>query len=231
MSDIGSHWMDCIEYVTGLKITRVCAGLATFHPIRKKPLKGSDTFAGKLLTSEDYEDVKIQTEDYAGVLLHFNNGVHGVMTVNQASAGRKCRFSFEIDGSKMPGFGGSDSMDWRAFVETLMEKGFQGPYEIKASMSVKRYRISVPYRSISQKIIILSLKKEVGEGRALERFYPLSPLASKELFFLKGFDRKDRKMYSYPCPAKQKRATLGSDPSRDSRMRLRRISVWGSLIL
>ena len=79
--------------------------------------------------------------------------------------------------------------------------------------------------------LILSLKKEVREGRALERFYPLSPLASKELFFLKGFDRKDRKMYSYPCPAKQKRATLGSDPSRDSRMRLRRISDWGSLMV
>ncbi len=31
----------------------------------------------------------------------------------------------------LPGFGGSDSMDWRAFVNTLNEKGFTGPYEIE----------------------------------------------------------------------------------------------------
>ena len=31
----------------------------------------------------------------------------------------------------LPGFGGSDSMDWRALVDTLMEKGFNGPFEIE----------------------------------------------------------------------------------------------------
>ncbi|WP_262249163.1 sugar phosphate isomerase/epimerase family protein [Parapedobacter soli] len=31
----------------------------------------------------------------------------------------------------LPGFGGSDSMDWRAFVDLLAEKGFTGPYEIE----------------------------------------------------------------------------------------------------
>jgi len=31
----------------------------------------------------------------------------------------------------LPGFGGSDSMDWRAFVDLLTEKGFDGPYEIE----------------------------------------------------------------------------------------------------
>lgn len=31
----------------------------------------------------------------------------------------------------LPGFGGSDSMDWRAFVDTLKEKGFSGPFEIE----------------------------------------------------------------------------------------------------
>ena len=31
----------------------------------------------------------------------------------------------------LPGFGGSDSMDWRAFVDTLMAKGFDGPFEIE----------------------------------------------------------------------------------------------------
>jgi sugar phosphate isomerase/epimerase len=31
----------------------------------------------------------------------------------------------------LPGFGGSDSMDWRAFVDLLTAKGFAGPYEIE----------------------------------------------------------------------------------------------------
>src|SRR5690606_15913238 len=31
----------------------------------------------------------------------------------------------------LPGFGGTDDMDWRAFVELLNEKGFNGPYEIE----------------------------------------------------------------------------------------------------
>lgn len=31
----------------------------------------------------------------------------------------------------LPGFGGSDSMDWRAFVDTLHEIGYRGPFEIE----------------------------------------------------------------------------------------------------
>ncbi|MFP4562102.1 MAG: Gfo/Idh/MocA family protein [Spirochaetia bacterium] len=100
VADIGSHWMDLVEYVTGLKITEVCADFATFYPIRKKPLKPVETYAGKMLKPEDYADVQINTEDYATVMLHFDNGGHGVFTVNQVAAGRKNRIYYEIDGSK-----------------------------------------------------------------------------------------------------------------------------------
>ncbi len=31
----------------------------------------------------------------------------------------------------LPGFGGNDSMDWRAFLQTLMEKGYNGPFVIE----------------------------------------------------------------------------------------------------
>lgn len=100
IADIGSHWMDLIEHVTGLKIQEVFADFATFHPIRKKPLKPVETYAGKVLKPEDYEDVPINTEDYATVLFRFENGGRGVMTVNQVAAGRKNRLYFELDGSK-----------------------------------------------------------------------------------------------------------------------------------
>jgi predicted dehydrogenase len=100
IADIGSHWMDLIEYVTGLRIKDVCADFATFHKIRKKPLKPVETYAGKVLQPEDYEDMPINTEDYATVLFRFENDGRGVMTVNQVAAGRKNRLYFEMDGSK-----------------------------------------------------------------------------------------------------------------------------------
>lgn len=38
----------------------------------------------------------------------------------------------------LPGFGGSDSMDWRAFVNTLKERGFNGPYEIENEAALSK---------------------------------------------------------------------------------------------
>jgi predicted dehydrogenase len=100
IADIGSHWMDLIEHLTGRKIEEVCADFATFHKTRKKPLKPLETFAGKLLKPEDYIGIPIDTEDYATVMLRFGGGAHGVFSVSQVSAGRKNRLYFEIDGSK-----------------------------------------------------------------------------------------------------------------------------------
>ena len=100
VADIGSHWLDLVEFVSGLRITAVCADLATFHPTRKKPLKPIQTFAGKMFEPKDYEEISIKTEDYATVMLEFENGAKGVMTVSQAAAGRKNRIFFEIDGAK-----------------------------------------------------------------------------------------------------------------------------------
>ncbi len=100
IADIGTHWFDTVEYVTGIRVTDVCADFATFYKIRKKPLKPVETYSGKILTPEDYADVEINTEDYATVLLKFSNGAHGSFTVNQVAAGRKNRMYFEIYGSK-----------------------------------------------------------------------------------------------------------------------------------
>jgi predicted dehydrogenase len=100
VADIGTHWMDLITYITGLKIVSVFADMATFHKIRKKPLKPVETYAGKLLAAEDYQDVPIVTEDYATILFRFENEARGVVTINQMAAGRKNRSTFEIDGSK-----------------------------------------------------------------------------------------------------------------------------------
>jgi predicted dehydrogenase len=100
VGDIGSHWLDLITFITGLHVEEVYADFKTFHPTRRKPAKPLETFTGKLLTPEDYIDQPINTEDYATVLLHYENGVCGVLTVSQVSSGRKNRLFFEINGSK-----------------------------------------------------------------------------------------------------------------------------------
>jgi predicted dehydrogenase len=100
VGDIGSHWLDLMSFITGLKVKEVFADFKTFHPIRKKPLKELETFTGKMLAPEDYEDKPIKTEDYASILLHYENGVRGVLTVSQVSSGRKNRIYYEINGSE-----------------------------------------------------------------------------------------------------------------------------------
>jgi len=100
VADIGSHWMDLIEYISGLRINEVFADFATFFKVRKKPLKPVETYTGKILKPEDYKDIPIDTEDYASVLIRFDKDAKGVMTVSQVSAGRKNRIYFEMDGSK-----------------------------------------------------------------------------------------------------------------------------------
>ena len=100
IGDIGSHWLDLIEYVTGLEVDEVMADFETFHKTRKKPKKPVETWSSKILKSEDYEEVPIDTEDYATVMLRFKNGTKGVFTVNQMAAGHKNRVFFEINGSK-----------------------------------------------------------------------------------------------------------------------------------
>lgn len=100
IADIGSHLMDCVEYITGLKTTAVMADFNTVHQVRKKPLKPVETYSGMTLQPEDYADVPIDTEDHANVLLKFDNGNRGVITVSQVSAGRKNQMKLEISGSK-----------------------------------------------------------------------------------------------------------------------------------
>lgn len=100
VADIGSHWLDLMTFITGQRIQSVFADFKTVLPIRKKPAKPLETFSGKLLQASDYIDQPIHTEDYATILLHFESGVTGVVTVAQVCAGRKNRLFYEISGSK-----------------------------------------------------------------------------------------------------------------------------------
>ena len=100
MGDIGSHWMDMVQHLTGLSITAVCAELATFHKTRKRPKGSVETFSGKKAQPADYEEFTVTSDDFAAVLIHLGDRARGAFTVSQMSAVRKNRFAFEIFGTK-----------------------------------------------------------------------------------------------------------------------------------
>lgn len=101
VADIGSHWCDLVQFVSGLRIKSLFADLVTIHKTRKKPKKTVETFKGKEeKISDEYENIPISAEDAGIVILRFENDARGVFTVSQVSAGRKNREWFEIDGSK-----------------------------------------------------------------------------------------------------------------------------------
>jgi predicted dehydrogenase len=100
MADIGSHWFDLAEHVTGLPVTSLCADLQTFHRTRKQPKHSVETFANKLLGPEDYIETVVETEDFGAVIFHMGARARGSVTASQVSAGRKNRFNIEIYGTR-----------------------------------------------------------------------------------------------------------------------------------
>jgi len=100
VGDIGSHWMDMIQHLSGHKVSALCADLQIFHKTRKKPKGSVETFTGKLAKGAGYTDYTVETEDFGMVLLKLGDRARGCYSVSQVSAGCKNRFEFEIFGTK-----------------------------------------------------------------------------------------------------------------------------------
>ena len=100
MADIGSHWFDLAEHLTGLRVTSLCADLQTFHRTRKRPKHSVETFANKLMGPEDYIETPVDTEDFGAVIFRMGTRTRGCMSASQVSAGRKNGFRMEIYGSR-----------------------------------------------------------------------------------------------------------------------------------
>jgi predicted dehydrogenase len=98
VADIGSHWMDLAQWVTGRRIERVFADLTTALPVRQRPTGEVETFA----RAGDVErvDAPMATEDIAHLLFRLEGGCVGAAVVSQVSAGRKNALRLEVDGSE-----------------------------------------------------------------------------------------------------------------------------------
>jgi predicted dehydrogenase len=91
--DIGSHWCDLLEFVTGDRIARLAA--TTSITIKQRPAATAATFSA---AESDAPLVDVETEDSALILFRTVNDVAGSAVISQLSAGRKNRLCIEVDG-------------------------------------------------------------------------------------------------------------------------------------
>ncbi|HEX4037309.1 MAG TPA: Gfo/Idh/MocA family oxidoreductase [Acidobacteriaceae bacterium] len=100
MADIGSHWFDMAEHVTGLRVTALCSDLQTVHATRRRPKGAVETFANKMASAADTVETPIETEDCGAVIFRMGSRARGAMTASQVSAGRKNGLRMEIYGTR-----------------------------------------------------------------------------------------------------------------------------------
>lgn len=122
VADIGTHWMDLVEYLTGLRIVEVFADFKTVYQQRKKPLGPVQSFAQ--ISANNYQNIDIDTEDIASVLYRFDNGAVGSLTVSQMVAGIKNRIDVLVSGTKA-------SLEWKLDDLSNLKIGYRDkPMEI-----------------------------------------------------------------------------------------------------
>jgi predicted dehydrogenase len=95
-ADIGSHWCDLAEFVSGQRITRLSARTATAHPVRRR----AEAHAAFERADGTGEASRVDTEDAAFVLFETDQGALGTVTISQVSPGRKNRLWLELDGDR-----------------------------------------------------------------------------------------------------------------------------------
>jgi predicted dehydrogenase len=83
-ADLGVHWLDLAEYVTGRRITEVDARFSTLRPIRFR----------------DREPIQVEAEDYVRVFIELAGGVVGSATFSGVTAGEPNGCSINVDGTE-----------------------------------------------------------------------------------------------------------------------------------
>ena len=95
VGDIGSHWIDLVQHVTGRRLRRVYARLGRLHDVRTRPAAAEQTF-GRAADAGG-EAVEVDTEDFATAMFELDGGCPGVFTVSQVTPGARNRLTFEVD--------------------------------------------------------------------------------------------------------------------------------------
>ncbi len=98
-ADLGSHWFDLVQFVTGLEVREVMADFATIVPVRRKPKR--QVLAFEAAKETDTEEVQVKLEEYSAILFRLANGAPGSFTTSQTCVGRKSDTEFQIYGSRL----------------------------------------------------------------------------------------------------------------------------------
>ena len=93
-ADIGSHWCDLIEFVSGERIAALTARTAIAHAQRQRSSRPSFERGGS-----DGEARAVETEDIATVMFETDRGTAGSVVISQVAAGNKNRLWFEVSSS------------------------------------------------------------------------------------------------------------------------------------
>ena len=128
IADIGTHLIDLITFITGKKVTSVCASLQTVFEKRIRPGGEVETFTGKSASDSARlygpiaEWVDVQTEDFGSVLLKFAGDTkvtpQGAIHVSQVTAGKKNCLRYELAGSRQ-------SLSWNSERPNELQIGYR----------------------------------------------------------------------------------------------------------
>ena len=94
-ADIGSHWCDLVEFVSGERIVALSARTAIAH--RERTRAATRSFARPERSGPKRA---VETEDIALLLFETDAGLIGSTVISQVSAGRRNRLWFEISGTE-----------------------------------------------------------------------------------------------------------------------------------
>jgi len=96
-ADLGSHWFDLVQFITGMEVTEVMADFSTLIPVRRKPVR--QVVAFETAKDTQFQEVRVELEDYAAVLFRLSSGAPGSFTTCQAATGRKSDTEIQVYGS------------------------------------------------------------------------------------------------------------------------------------
>jgi predicted dehydrogenase len=107
MADVGVHWCDLAEYVTGRRIVGVLAEAQTVVPTRqwRRDAPGAGPPPRGTVGDGASFPVPVDGEDCLSLLLRFEGGLRGALTVSQVSAGYKNWITLSADGA-------TGGLDW-----------------------------------------------------------------------------------------------------------------------
>ncbi|MBN2330969.1 MAG: Gfo/Idh/MocA family oxidoreductase [Candidatus Aenigmarchaeota archaeon] len=151
--DIGSHGTDMVLYVSGQRPTELMADLVTYNKVRDKPKRPLLAFEDPhKLPPEEFDQVDITTDDYAHVIMLFDNDFRANVTATQVYAGKKNDLTAQF-------IGATDSYAWD---QTRPDEALFG-HRFKPNEALDRGTLSVEQLAA---LSIIPPKHPIGYGKA-----------------------------------------------------------------